>query len=114
MLQKLFLNNHMLCATVGTNGFFLKDRVTKSSHTTPELFELYGFIAEAVKAGCTHFIAEVSSLAVKQGRIAGLTFDLGIFTNIYPDHIGGNEHCLFFRVCLLEKKDFLRIAKKYS
>ena len=24
MLQKLFLDNHMLCATVGTNGFFLK------------------------------------------------------------------------------------------
>ena len=104
MLQKLFLNNHMLCATVGTNGFFLKDRVTKSSHTTPELFELYGFIAEAVKAGCTHFIAEVSSLAVKQGRIAGLTFDLGIFTNIYPDHIGGNEHASFLEYAYWKKR----------
>ena len=111
MLQKLFLNNHMLCATVGTNGFFLKDRVTKSSHTTPELFELYGFIAEAVKAGCTHFIAEVSSLAVKQGRIAGLTFDLGIFTNIYPDHIGGNEHASFLEYAYWKKRFFKNCKK---
>ena len=86
--------------------------MTKSSHTTPELFELYGFIAEAVKAGCTHFIAEVSSLSVKQGRIAGLTFDLGIFTNIYPDHIGGNEHASFLEYAYW-KKDFLKIAKRY-
>lgn len=111
MLQKLFLDNHMLCATVGTNGFFLKDRVTKSSHTTPELFELYGFIAEAVKAGCTHFIAEVSSLSVKQGRIAGLTFDLGIFTNIYPDHIGGNEHASFLEYAYWKKRFFKNCKK---
>lgn len=95
MLQKLFSDNKIRCASVGTNGFFIGEKRKKSHHTTPELFELYGDLSEAADAGCTHFIAEVSSLAVKQGRTAGLTFDLGIFTNLYPDHIGGSEHVSF-------------------
>ncbi len=111
MLQKLFCDNGISCAAVGTNGFFIQNQVKKSRHTTPELFELYKDLAEAVKAGCTHFIVEVSSLAVKQGRIAGLFFTLGIFTNLYPDHIGGKEHTSFLEYAYW-KKTFFNSCKR--
>ena len=106
MLQKLFCDNGIACAAVGTNGLFIQDQVRKSHHTTPELFELYGDLAQAVKSRCTHFIVEVSSLAVKQGRIAGLSFALGIFTNLYSDHIGGKEHASFQEYAYWKKTFF--------
>ena len=111
MLQKLFCDNGIDCAAVGTNGFFIQNQIKKSHHTTPELFELYEDLFEAEKVGCTHFIVEVSSLAVKQSRITGLTFALGIFTNLYPDHIGGNEHASFLEYAYW-KKTFFNSCKR--
>ena len=111
MLQKLFSDHRIRVASVGTNGFFLDGKERISNHTTPELFELYSDLAEAVQAGCTHFLIEVSSLGVKQGRIAGLSFELGIFTNLYPDHIGGNEHASFQEYAYW-KKHFFDVCKR--
>ena len=38
---------------------------------------------------------EVSSQGLKLHRTAGIRFDIGIFTNLAPDHIGENEHASF-------------------
>ena len=45
-----------------------------------------------VDAGCKCVVMEVSSQGLMLHRIAGFTFDLGIFTNIEPDHISPTEH----------------------
>lgn len=95
MLNKILTDNGYRCALAGTNGFVIGEHKEKNRHTTPELFELYAFLAEAVKEGCTHCILEVSSLAVKQGRIDGLEFELGIFTNLSSDHVAEGEHQSF-------------------
>ena len=52
-------------------------------------------MAEAVANGMTHLVMEVSSQAYKVARVYGLTFDVGIFLNISPDHIGPIEHPTF-------------------
>ena len=49
----------------------------------------------AVQNGCTHLIMEVSSQAYLVKRVYGLTFDVGVFLNISPDHIGPIEHPSF-------------------
>ena len=67
----------------------------KSALTTPESLDLYGMMAEAVKNGMSHLIMEVSSQAYKLQRVYGLTFDVGIFLNISPDHISPIEHPTF-------------------
>lgn len=67
----------------------------KSALTTPESLDLYRMMDEAVKNGMTHLIMEVSSQAYKVDRVYGLTFDLGVFLNISPDHIGPIEHPTF-------------------
>lgn len=67
----------------------------KSALTTPESLDLYRMMAEAVSNGMTHLIMEVSSQAYKLQRVYGLTFDVGIFLNISPDHISPIEHPTF-------------------
>ena len=45
-----------------------------------------------VDAGIDAVVMEVSSQGLKMHRVSGFTFDIGIFTNLEPDHIGPNEH----------------------
>lgn len=63
-----------------------------SLNTTPESYLLQEYFADMVKNGCTHVVMEVSSQAFLMHRVAGILFDIGVFTNIEPDHIGPNEH----------------------
>ncbi|MDT2614353.1 UDP-N-acetylmuramoyl-L-alanyl-D-glutamate--L-lysine ligase [Enterococcus dongliensis] len=67
----------------------------KSKLTTPESLDLYRMMAEAVENKMTHLVMEVSSQAYKVARVYGLIFDVGIFLNISPDHIGPIEHPTF-------------------
>ncbi len=59
----------------------------KSSLTTPDPSALHRIFAEARRHGCTHTVMEVSSQSLDQSRIAGLEFELGIFTNLTVDHL---------------------------
>ena len=67
----------------------------KSQLTTPESLDLFRMMREAVSHGMTHLVMEVSSQAYKTSRVYGLTFDVGVFLNISPDHIGPIEHPTF-------------------
>lgn len=80
-------------AMVGTLGGFIGgERVLEAGNTTPEPVTLHRFFARAAGAGCTHLVMEVSSQALKQGRVFGLDYDAAVFLNLTPDHIGGAEH----------------------
>ena len=86
---------------IGTTGIRIGDKVTPVANTTPESYELHRAFAEMVDFGAEYAVLEVSSQAYLRGRVAGLSFHLGIFTNLSPDHIGGNEHPDFenYRMC---------------
>ncbi|MGT2887751.1 UDP-N-acetylmuramoyl-L-alanyl-D-glutamate--L-lysine ligase [Streptococcus didelphis] len=64
----------------------------KSELTTPESIDLFKMMADCVANGMTHLIMEVSSQAYLVKRVYGLSFDVGVFLNISPDHIGPIEH----------------------
>ncbi|WP_367341439.1 UDP-N-acetylmuramoyl-L-alanyl-D-glutamate--2,6-diaminopimelate ligase [Limosilactobacillus sp.] len=64
----------------------------KSALTTPESLDLFRDMRRAVDNGMDHMVMEVSSQAYLRNRVYGLKFDVGIFLNIFPDHIGRNEH----------------------
>ena len=75
-------------AMQGTRGFFMNDDVVEGkSLTTPSVLNTYIHIYQAVQAGCEFFIMEVSSHAISQKRIEGLSFELKILTNITQDHL---------------------------
>ena len=67
----------------------------KSQLTTPESLDLFAMMAQARDNGRTHLVMEVSSQAYLMKRVYGLTFDVGVFLNISPDHIGPIEHPSF-------------------
>lgn len=67
----------------------------KSDLTTPESLDLFRDMRAAVDNGMTHLVMEVSSQAYKKNRVYNLKYDVGIFLNITPDHIGKNEHPTF-------------------
>lgn len=65
----------------------------EESHlTTPEALELQRHFANAVESGMEFMEMEVSSQALKYGRVEGVTFDVGCFLNIGEDHISEMEH----------------------
>lgn len=61
-------------------------------NTTPGAVILQKYLYDMVNHGVDTVIMEVSSQGLKQSRTAGITFDVAVWTNVYPDHIGENEH----------------------
>lgn len=77
---------------VGTIEIVIGDKHIPAENTTPESFKLQSYFKEMKDAGCDVVIMEVSSQGLMLHRSQGFVFDIGIFTNIEPDHIGPNEH----------------------
>lgn len=65
----------------------INGEVIPSTHTTPDAIQINALMAKMVDAGCTYVFMEVSSHAIHQNRIAGLNFDVAVFTNISHDHL---------------------------
>lgn len=87
LLHKLFtaLGHHVgLLSTVENK---IKDEVLVATHTTPDPIQINELLVKMLAAGCTHCFMEVSSHAVDQGRVEGLHFTGGVFTNITHDHL---------------------------
>ncbi|MCI5855805.1 MAG: UDP-N-acetylmuramoyl-L-alanyl-D-glutamate--2,6-diaminopimelate ligase [Agathobacter sp.] len=77
---------------IGTIETIIGERHTPSANTTPESFLVQKYFREMVDAGLDAVVMEVSSQALMLDRVAGFVFDIGVFTNLEPDHIGENEH----------------------
>ena len=67
-------------------------KTVKTDNTTPESYEIQKAMRNMVNAGCKAMVIEASSIGLKHSRLAGITFDVGVFTNFSDDHIGGVEH----------------------
>ena len=77
---------------IGTNGIIFSGKTHESVNTTPDVLEIQKYLRMMVDDGIKMCIIEVSSQALWQDRIHGLTFESTVFTNLYHDHIGGAEH----------------------
>ena len=75
------------CEVIGTVGYGAVDALRPASHTTPDPIALHGLLAEARARGARAVALEVSSHALDQHRIAGLSVDAAIFTNLSRDHL---------------------------
>jgi len=62
-------------------------RVLPAPHTTPEALELNQVFAQALEAGATHAVMEVSSHALAQERVWGVPYEVAVFTNLTRDHL---------------------------
>jgi UDP-N-acetylmuramoyl-L-alanyl-D-glutamate--2,6-diaminopimelate ligase len=65
----------------------IDDEIIPSTHTTPDAIQLNSLLNQMVDKGCSYCFIEVSSHAIVQNRIAGLSFTGGVFSNITHDHL---------------------------
>lgn len=95
ILQKSTQEKTALFSTIDRFVGSKPDQHFKSHLTTPESLGLFHDMRTAVNNGMTHLVMEVSSQAYKKNRVYNLKYDVGVFLNISPDHIGANEHPTF-------------------
>jgi UDP-N-acetylmuramoyl-L-alanyl-D-glutamate--2,6-diaminopimelate ligase len=86
-LIEFLLAGHQSTALIGTLYTRWPGYEKVATHTTPFAVDLHQQLAQAVTAGCTVGLMEVSSHALDQGRVKGCPFEVGIFTNLTQDHL---------------------------
>jgi UDP-N-acetylmuramoyl-L-alanyl-D-glutamate--2,6-diaminopimelate ligase len=87
ILESIFAAAGRQSALIGTVEYHVAGKIIPAPHTTPEALELQQIFAEALKAGASECVMEVSSHALAQGRVWGVPFDVAIFTNLTRDHL---------------------------
>lgn len=96
MIRSVLTAAGRTCGIIGTNGAAWAGKERALINTTPESYELQKMFREMLDDGCDSVVMEVSSQGLMMDRVGGIHFDLGVFTNLYPDHIGGpGEHASF-------------------
>ena len=87
LLYKLFKALGKKVGLLSTVVNYVNDDAIAATHTTPDALSLNQLLSQMVEAGCTYAFMEVSSHAIAQQRIAGLTFAGALFTNLTRDHL---------------------------
>lgn len=70
--------------------------------TTPEAPEIQALLAQFRDASCSHLVLEASSHGFAQHRLDEISFDVGIFTNLTPEHLDFHETFEAYREAKLE------------
>jgi UDP-N-acetylmuramoyl-L-alanyl-D-glutamate--2,6-diaminopimelate ligase len=88
---RLLLIEHVSAGSIGTLGAFegRGESVpsTAGSLTTPGPVDLQGTLAELLNRGVKQVVMETSSHSLDQGRLDGLGFAAGVYTNLTRDHL---------------------------
>lgn len=87
LLHQLFTNLGYEVGLISTVVNKIGSNDIASTHTTPNPLDLNKLLALMVEEGCTYCFMEVSSHAIHQHRIAGVSFTGAVFSNITHDHL---------------------------
>jgi UDP-N-acetylmuramoyl-L-alanyl-D-glutamate--2,6-diaminopimelate ligase len=87
LLFKLFIELGYKVGLISTVQNQINELVIPATHTTPNPLALNELLDRMVNEGCGYCFMEVSSHAVVQHRIEGITFAGGVFSNITHDHL---------------------------
>ncbi len=74
-------------AVVGTINYRYGTDLRQAPHTTPESLDLMKQVSDFRRQGAASLVMEVSSHALDQYRADGVHFQVGVFTNLTPEHL---------------------------
>ncbi len=92
MIRNVLLEAGKKADLIGTIEITIAGESIPATHTTPESYLLQEYLSRMVEKGTEYCVMEVSSQGLKMDRVAGITYDVGVFTNLEPDHIAPGEH----------------------
>ena len=75
------------CGLIGTLGHGMWGHLRRTDTTTPDAITTQRLLAEMHARGAESVVMEVSSHGLDQGRVAGVDFDVAVFTNLSRDHL---------------------------
>ncbi|MBL8471835.1 MAG: UDP-N-acetylmuramoyl-L-alanyl-D-glutamate--2,6-diaminopimelate ligase [Rhodocyclaceae bacterium] len=75
------------CAVIGTLGIGFPGALVPSANTTPDAIAMHSALRDFLAAGACACAMEVSSIGLAQNRVAGVSFDVAVFTNLSRDHL---------------------------
>ena len=93
MIKSMLEKQGYKVGLIGTiENYIGEDSLGKSTRTTPESLDLQRIFYKMAEEKMEYVVMEVSSQSLKLNRVAGCDFDIGVFTNLYKDHISEKEH----------------------
>lgn len=95
LIKSILENAGYRVGLIGTIEVIIGEEHIPAANTTPESYVLQEYFKRMAETGIQIVVMEVSSQGLMMHRTQAIDFELGIFTNIEPDHIGPNEHGSF-------------------
>jgi UDP-N-acetylmuramoyl-L-alanyl-D-glutamate--2,6-diaminopimelate ligase len=92
---------------IGSINYRIKGKERPAPTTTPQSYDLQRLLREMIADGVQDVVMEVSSHALDQGRVRGCHFDVGVFTNLSPEHL--DYHADMDRYFAAKKRFFQEI-----
>ena len=87
MVEGLLAYADLEPAVIGTLGARYLGSTVETGLTTPQSVDLSALLKTMKSAGVQSVVMEVSSHALEQHRVGGVTYDVGVFTNLTQDHL---------------------------
>lgn len=104
LIESALAASGLSVGVIGSLGVRIGDRVVDTGMTTPDAPAIHRALRAMADAGVQMAAMEVTSHGIAQRRVAGLTFALGVFTNLVPD-----EHLDFHRT----PEDYVRTKARF-
>lgn len=87
MIAHLLRHHGAKVGLLGTVHVLIGDKEYPAVNTTPDVDMMQYWLSKMKAEGVTHVVMEVSSHALVLGRVAGISFDVAVFTNLTQDHL---------------------------
>ena len=87
LIYEAFNKVGVKCGYIGTVGFYLDKKITSLPNTSVDICDTYDLLLQAYDLGYKTIVMEVSSHALVNNRLKGLSFKTGLFTNLTEDHL---------------------------
>ncbi len=87
LVYQILQNDNKRAGIIGTNGIEYGDKKLPNHMTTPDPIDLFCILKQMRDDGVEFVVMEVSAHALFLGKLAGIKFEVGIFTNFSQDHL---------------------------
>ena len=87
MIKAIMESAGLGAGLIGTVHYQIGQRIIPASRTTPESVEIQDMMSQMLRANCSGVAMEVSSHALDLQRVAGIDYDVAVFTNLSQDHL---------------------------